>query len=110
MMDLSDGLAADLPRLAAESGVGAQVNLADLPVSADVPDRDPASALMDGEDYELLFSVPRDRAADWTLAFEKEFGISVCRMGEILPAGNGLVIVAQDGMDRDWPEGGYKHF
>jgi thiamine-monophosphate kinase len=53
MMDLSDGLAKDLPRLAKMSGCGFQLQLDALPC------REGCSlenALGDGEDYELLFT------------------------------------------------------
>jgi thiamine-monophosphate kinase len=52
MMDLSDGLAADLPRLAAASGVG--VDLDTVPVAAGAT---PDDALGGGDDYELLLAV-----------------------------------------------------
>jgi thiamine-monophosphate kinase len=61
MMDLSDGLATDLPRLIAESGAGATVRLDQLPIAsatqalAAAVDHDPlAWATGGGEDYELL--------------------------------------------------------
>jgi len=57
MMDLSDGLGSDLPRLARASGCGFHVDLASLPVR-----RGAGSALTDGEDYELLLAVPERRA------------------------------------------------
>ncbi len=58
MMDLSDGLAADLPRMARASGTGFVVEPARLPRSTGCTD---AQALGDGEDYELLFAAtPRD--------------------------------------------------
>lgn len=50
-MDLSDGLAADLPRLCAASGVGAEVRAQAVPGPPD--DR-----LVGGEDYELLVAAP----------------------------------------------------
>lgn len=62
-MDLSDGLAADLPRLCAASGVGAVVETARLPLRAGA---DAAGAWRDGEDYELLFTVAPDRLAELT--------------------------------------------
>ncbi len=54
MMDLSDGLAADLPRLAAASSVGFSINPALLPRrrGANI-----TAAMSDGEDYELLFTI-----------------------------------------------------
>ena len=58
MMDLSDGLGADLPRLARASGVGFEVDENVLPRNRDCT---VTQALNDGEDYELLFAVsPRD--------------------------------------------------
>jgi thiamine-monophosphate kinase len=55
MMDLSDGLASDLPRLAGASGLGFEVNLASLPLHRGCS---PENGLRDGEDYELLFAIP----------------------------------------------------
>ena len=55
MMDLSDGLEADLPRLAAASGCDYEIF--DDRIPACRPDAPPAQARNDGEDYELLFAV-----------------------------------------------------
>lgn len=55
MMDLSDGIAADLPRLAKASNCGYQLNLESLPRRRSCSIE---QALGDGEDYELLFAVP----------------------------------------------------
>jgi thiamine-monophosphate kinase len=68
MMDISDGLSTDLPRLCKASGVGARLIAADIPC-VEIPaglqkllpkrDLDPLQmALHGGEDYELLFTVP----------------------------------------------------
>jgi thiamine-monophosphate kinase len=54
MMDLSDGLARDLPRLADASGVGFSLDAAALPLTKGCS---PSQALGDGEDYELLFTI-----------------------------------------------------
>ena len=53
MMDVSDGLSRDLPRLAAASGVGAVVDAARVPIHPDA-DSDLERALHEGEDFELL--------------------------------------------------------
>ena len=59
MMDLSDGLGADLPRLARASKVGFDIELENLPVARGATID---NAISEGEDYELLFAVsPRDR-------------------------------------------------
>lgn len=54
MMDLSDGLGSDLPRLAAASGAGYRVERDTLPCHVGVS---PDAALRDGEDYELLLTL-----------------------------------------------------
>jgi thiamine-monophosphate kinase len=72
MMDLSDGLATDLPRLAAASGCGFELDTAAVPKTRSC---DLERALTDGEDYELLFATPA-RLADrllrgWESAFPR---------------------------------------
>lgn len=57
-MDLSDGLATDLPRLAAASGVTLAVDLDHLPPDALLGDLDPPSRAAHGEDYGLVALVP----------------------------------------------------
>ncbi len=60
MMDLSDGLGTDLPRLTEASKVGFQIQMANLPLSRGAKIKD---AISEGEDYELLFAIsPRDRS------------------------------------------------
>jgi thiamine-monophosphate kinase len=60
MMDLSDGLGADLPRLARASKLGFKIDKEKLPVA---PGAKIDNAISDGEDYELLFAIsPRERA------------------------------------------------
>jgi thiamine-monophosphate kinase len=59
MMDLSDGLGADLPRLACASKVGFQIENQTLPIARGSTTQ---QAISDGEDYELLFALhPRNR-------------------------------------------------
>jgi thiamine-monophosphate kinase len=60
MMDLSDGLGADLPRLAKASKVGFQIDMKRVPLNRGAKID---NAISDGEDFELLFAIsPRDRA------------------------------------------------
>ncbi len=62
MIDISDGLAADLHHICQESGCGAELEADAIPVSVDacrMADARPPldHALGDGEDFELLFAV-----------------------------------------------------
>lgn len=70
MMDLSDGLGSDLPRLAAASGCGYRVDLSRLPCHPGIAAEEAAT---EGEDYELLLALPPSLAADleprWKAAF-----------------------------------------
>jgi thiamine-monophosphate kinase len=75
MMDLSDGLSTDLPRLCQASGVGARLDASRIPVVR-VPKRssveriDPLDlALNAGDDYELLFTVRPAKARRVPRAF-----------------------------------------
>jgi thiamine-monophosphate kinase len=81
MMDLSDGLGADLPRLARASKVGFRIDPDALPLN---PACTIEEALSNGEDYELLFAVaPRDRLRlerAWATRFPK---LPLSRIGNL---------------------------
>ena len=70
MMDVSDGIAKDLPRLARRSGCGWRLDLAALPLRAGA---DTAGALTDGEDHELLLTVRAERWDGLLAAWGKQF-------------------------------------
>lgn len=68
MMDVSDGLAIDLHRMMEASRTGCEIELAAIPIHADVdlirtPDARLTAAMSDGEDFELLFAVSEADAA-----------------------------------------------
>lgn len=92
MMDLSDGLAKDLPRLARLSGVGFELDHDALPRNEGV---EVAEALGDGEDYELLFTSPERIGKAWAATFPD---LEVTRVGRLV-AGPG-----------DEMAGGWEHF
>ena len=81
MIDLSDGLGTDLPRLARASKLGFVIEQNALPLS---PGCSPEQAISDGEDYELLFAVsPRNRESlkrSWAGKFPK---IPLTRIGQL---------------------------
>jgi len=72
MIDLSDGLGADLPRLARASKLGFRIDKEKLPLAVGATIN---NAISDGEDYELLFAIsPRDRKRlqnNWRKKFPK---------------------------------------
>lgn len=70
MMDLSDGLGSDLPRLARASACSFAVNADAVPRT---PGCSTAQAFADGEDYELLFTLPPRRATALQTAWHRQF-------------------------------------
>jgi thiamine-monophosphate kinase len=98
MMDLSDGLARDLPRLAKSSATGYQIKPERLPRNRGC---DIAQATSDGEDYELLLAMgPRDSrrlVATWPKKFPK---LALTKIGYLTKPG------VAEGLD----PGGWNHF
>lgn len=97
MMDLSDGLAKDLPRLAAASGCGYVLDQDKLPVT---PGCGHAEALGDGEDFELLLAIDPGRVAvlmdAWSVRFPE---LPLTAIGMLVGPGMGESLV-----------GGWDHF
>ncbi len=85
MMDLSDGLGADLPRLArASGGLGWRLDRAALPLAPDCCN-DADAALNDGEDYELLFSLHPRHVAGLERAWRRRFPkLALTCIGELV--------------------------
>ena len=105
MMDLSDGLAADLPRLARASGTGFELDPKRVPINRGCSIR---NALQDGEDYELLFAVPKSARQkliqEWSRAFPK---LPLTCVGH-LAAPNSCSLLG-DGYDHFRPGTGHEH-
>lgn len=111
-IDVSDGLSLDLSRLALASGVGAAIDLSQIPVSAAArelaarevegeraAERALEHALGDGEDFELILAVSQDDAAkllEEPPPGEPALGVRWSRIGEIVAEG-GLWSVSGDG-------------
>ena len=99
MMDLSDGLGADLPRLAKASRVGFTIEMENLPLARGAKID---NAISEGEDYELLFAIsPRERTRlerEWPKKFRK---LPLTRIGRLNP---------QSAIGNPQLKGGYVHF
>lgn len=115
MMDISDGLAGDLRHILKQSRVGARLHLNSIPVSTHVHakrfEEKIKRALCDGEDYELLFTLPRKEVQRAVTAFRKIRGYPPIRfVGEIVPAARGFKGVTADGKEKELHLYGYRHF
>ena len=115
MIDVSDGLASDLPHLMKESGVGADLDLAALPVSAAAREagdrRSPVEhALYDGEDFELLFTVAADRTDAFTRAWSGAFDLACTAIGRTTRERGVLRVRDAGGRSTILQGSGYEHF
>ena len=115
MIDVSDGLAADLGHILKQSGCGATVFLNSLPLSPEYRQHmsglkvDPfALALSGGEDYELLFTVQVGREEE-VRGLSYSLGLPMTIIGEIR-AEPGVDIVAPDGAPYIPTTRGFDHF
>jgi thiamine-monophosphate kinase len=100
MMDLSDGLATDLPRLARASGCGFVLNEAQIPITRG---SSLAQALSDGEDFELLFTLAPNRATKLEPAWRSQFPkLPLTRIGGLSPS--------QPSTLNSQPPRGFDHF
>ncbi len=118
MIDVSDGLSADLGHLCRESKVGARINIDDIPLSEEylfvkgrIHEKTEkklfGEALTGGEDYELLFTVQESVAENIPPSIDH---VPVTRLGKITEASEGMVLV-DDGKERPInPDQGYTHF
>lgn len=113
-LDISDGLLADIGHLCRRSGVGAEVDLARIPLSAAATEAlSGEAACLDriaggGDDYELAFTVPDDREAD-LVGLAASMGIAVTPIGRTRSA-PGIEVRDLDGRPFVPDGSGYRHF
>ena len=112
MMDLSDGLSADLPKLCAESGAGAEIYTSQLPLfegSRGWASEPLELALHGGEDYELLFAVSPRKAAHLEAVYPRTYP-PITKIGT-MTSRRGVFWMEKPGQSaRRLPERGYDHF
>jgi thiamine-monophosphate kinase len=112
-MDLSDGLAGDLPKLALASSLAAHVRVERLPLSLALRSAESLNAhaldlaLGGGDDYELLFAVPAQRFAALKAAADR-LNLTLSSIGE-LRSGSG-VTWSLNGAEFIPRVSGYDHF
>ena len=114
-MDVSDGLAGDLTKLCAASGVSADIELSRIPHSP------AATALLSrgaigvealiagGDDYEILCTVGEDHAADFVQAAQAA-GVAVAEIGRIVAGDASLRFLDRQGRELVLKRLSYSHF
>jgi thiamine-monophosphate kinase len=114
MMDVSDGIVADLAHIAEASHLAATLRANAVPVS------EPAAAILaddmswlplvltGGDDYELLLTAAPDSVPD-LLGIAAELDMPLTVVGEIA-AGEGVTVVDRDGAVLELASQGFRHF
>ncbi|NQT92318.1 MAG: thiamine-phosphate kinase [Lentisphaerae bacterium] len=115
MIDVSDGLATDLRHLINASDVGAEIDTARVPISDEAAalhdGQSPLDhALRDGEDFELLFTVPGEKADALETAWAAQHEIQCTRIGRITSDTGALQAVDASCRRSLIVDGGFDHF
>lgn len=108
LIDLSDGLSTDLNHIAKESKVGACIYKELIPISKDASSFD--AALNEGEDFELLFTLPVTEAR--RLATKKLSGIKlpITQIGEVVDKKIGVKIIDRFSRVKELKPKGFEAF
>jgi len=116
MTDISDGLFSDLRKMCRASGVGFTVNADQIPIApaaravATSLGLDPTRlALMSGEEFELLFTLPNNRTSD-AEQLAQELRLPMTQIGTILEASEGFQWLDSSGGKMAVLRSGFEHF
>jgi thiamine-monophosphate kinase len=111
MIDVSDGLSSEIMHICKQSGVGALIEEAGIPIAQETFSQalefnlDPLTcALHGGEDYELLFTLnPKD--------IDKiKYMLDIKILGEVLPASEGIQLQTKGGKLHTLTAQGWQHY
>lgn len=115
-IDISDGLAGDLAKLCAASGVSADIRVADIPLSdaaARLAALNCGIGLTDlfthGDDYEIAFTVT-DGDVTSCVADAAAAGVRVARIGTIVAGNAPPRFIAPSGQELLFPSRSFSHF
>ncbi|MFP3911888.1 MAG: thiamine-phosphate kinase [Desulfobacteraceae bacterium] len=116
MIDISDGLLGDLGHICTESGLGAHLFEAKLPL------REPLQAfaqerrmrpyeavLQESDDYELIITVPPQEARRFCSVIAEISGVPVHEIGTMTPKAGELTLSLVDGTRKDMGTAGWDH-
>jgi thiamine-monophosphate kinase len=104
MIDVSDGLVADLGHILEQSSVGAVLYESLIPLSKQALGTE--EALGSGEEFELLFTASRDQASQIMKSAKYRFKV----IGEIMPESFGLRFIDYKNKYSRLKLRGYRHF
>lgn len=119
MLDISDGLASDLIHILEQSGVGARIVAPRIPIAeaahrleceGDVERSSLDMALYDGEDFELLFTIPCTHVDDLLNQWGEKFSLPLKSIGAVTSEPNRLILVNPNGEEETLSPRGYDHF
>ncbi len=113
MIDISDGLASEVGQIAKESKLGAVIYETEIPISSKakqigkILNKNASNwALYGGEEYELLFTIPKHKVKKLIELSKK---IKLTLVGEIT-RDKGLFLVRPEGRKEKVKKGGFSHF
>jgi thiamine-monophosphate kinase len=114
-MDVSDGLVGDLGKLCDVSGVSADIDVTQVPLSeaaASVVASEAAAiekVLTGGDDYEIVCTVPQERLADFRAAAEAA-RVPVVEIGRVTAAKAPPRFLGRDGKPMQFKQTSFSHF
>lgn len=114
-MDVSDGLAGDLAKLCRASGVGADIDVARVPLSDAARAAlaaEPAlikTILSGGDDYEIVFTVPASQS-DAFVTGAQALGLQATEIGRVTAGEGGPRFLGKDGRPLTLRRTSYSHF
>ena len=106
MIDVSDGLLADLGHILKESGKGAIIYERAVPISKNASNFN--SAVRDGEDFELIFTLPEPGADRLKKIWP--FKTKISEIGRICNSRKGFFLVRKNGKSEKIKPKGFTHF
>jgi len=107
MIDSSDGMVRSVIEICKMSKVGARIWLDSVPIAKGAT---LDQALYGGEEYELVFTIPRAKAIEIMELIQKKTKTKVTIVGEVVARKRGIKLIDVHGKVLSPESGGYEHF